>query len=180
MEGAPLTAYAGLESMPALSPDGKLVAFVWNGDDGKNFDIYVKPIGDETLPLRITSNPTVDTSPCWSPNGDKLAFLRKTADGVNVVTASSHGGGERVITSLAASRDTDMDSKLSWSPDGRFLAVASGPILRVNVETREVMDLTGKVPAPMALGLPADPASISLSGKSCVILNLCVVVSISA
>ena len=75
----PLTAYAGLESMPALSPDGKLVAFVWNGDDGKNFDIYVKPIGDETPPLRITSNPAEDTSPCWSPSGDKLAFLRKTS-----------------------------------------------------------------------------------------------------
>ena len=150
----PLTAYAGLESMPALSPDGKLVAFVWNGDEGKNFDIYVKPIGDETLPLRITSNSADDSSPCWSPSGDRLAFLRKTGDGVNVVIASSHGGGERVITSLAASRNTDLESKLSWSPDGRFLAVASGPILRVNVETREVKELTGKVPASQYDSMP--------------------------
>ena len=150
----PLTAYAGLESMPALSPDGKLVAFVWNGDRGDNFDIYVKPIGDETLPLRITSSPADDSSPCWSPSGDKLAFLRKTDDGVNVVIASSHGGGERIITSLPASRNTDLDSKLSWSPDGRYLAVASGPILRLNVETRELKELTGKVPASQFDSMP--------------------------
>lgn len=150
----PLTAYAGLESMPALSPDGKLVAFVWNGDGGDNFDIYVKPIGDETLPLRITSSPADDSSPCWSPDGDKLAFLRKTGDGVNVVIASSHGGGERIITSFPAARSTDLESKLSWSPDGRYLAVASGPILRLNVETREVMDLTGKVPPSQYDSMP--------------------------
>jgi serine/threonine protein kinase len=150
----PLTAYAGLESMPALSPDGKLVAFVWNGDAGDNFDIYVKPIGDETLPLRITSSPADDSSPCWSPDGDKLAFLRKTSDGVNVVIASSHGGGERIITSLPAARNTDMESKLSWSPDGRYLAVASGPILRLNVETREIMELTGKVPPSQYDSMP--------------------------
>lgn len=150
----PLTAYAGLESMPALSPDGKLVAFVWNGDGGDNFDIYVKPIGDETLPLRITSSPADDSSPCWSPDGDKLAFLRKTGDGVNVVIASSHGGGERIITSFPTARSTDLESKLSWSPDGRYLAVASGPILRLNVETREVMDLTGKVPPSQYDSMP--------------------------
>jgi serine/threonine protein kinase len=150
----PLTAYSGLESMPALSPDGKLVAFVWNGDRGDNFDIYVKRIGDETLPLRITASAADDSSPCWSPNGDKLAFLRKTGDGVNVIIASSHGGGERIITALPAARNTDMDSRLSWSPDGRYLAVASGPILRLNVETREIMDLTGKVPASQYDSMP--------------------------
>jgi serine/threonine protein kinase len=150
----PLTAYAGLETMPALSPDGKLVAFVWNGDQGNNPDIYVKPIGDETLPLRITSDPAPDSSPAWSPDGDKLAFLRKGADSVNVIVASSHGGGERTIVSLPSSRQTDLESNISWSPDGRFLAVASGPILRINIETREMKDLTGKPPPSQYDAMP--------------------------
>jgi Tol biopolymer transport system component len=142
----PLTAYAGLESLPALSPDGKLVAFVWNGDQGNNFDIYVKPIGDETLPLRITTDAAVDTAPAWSPDGNRLAFLRRTDATVKVMVASSHGGGERVIATVPTSRVLDPNSTTSWSPDGRYLAVAAGPILRINLETREVKDLTLKLP----------------------------------
>ena len=122
----PLTAYAGLESMPALSPDGKQVAFVWNGDGGDNLDIYVKPIGDETLPLRITSDPAADSSPAWSPDGYRLAFQRRTSETLSVVIASSHGGGERVIVALPVGRAQDPYSTLAWSPDGRYLAVATG------------------------------------------------------
>src|SRR4051794_16787112 len=143
----PLTAYSGLESMPALSPDGKLVAFVWNGDAGDNFDIYVKPIGDETLPLRITTDAAPDSSPAWSPDGDKLAFLRRVGNETRVMVASSHGGGERVIATMPETSVLDRNSTSAWSPDGRFLAVAAGPVLRINVETREVKPLTSKLPA---------------------------------
>src|SRR4051812_15699366 len=40
----PLTAFRGMEVNPALSPDGKSVAFAWNGENQDNFDIYVMPI----------------------------------------------------------------------------------------------------------------------------------------
>ncbi len=150
----PLTAYSGLESMPALSPDGKLVAFVWNGDAGDNFDIYVKPIGDETLPLRITTDPAPDSSPAWSPDGNKLALLRRTGNEARVIVASSHGGGERVIAAIPESSILDTDSTMSWSPDGRFLAFAARNILRVNVETREVKPLTAKLPPSQYDSMP--------------------------
>jgi Tol biopolymer transport system component len=150
----PLTAYSGLESMPALSPDGKLVAFVWNGDAGDNFDIYVKPIGDETLPLRITTDAAPDSSPAWSPDGDKLAFLRRTGGEVRLMIGSSHGGGERVIAAVPESSVMDRNSTTSWSPDGRFLAMAAGPILRVNIESREVKPLTSKLPPSQYDSMP--------------------------
>lgn len=142
----PFTAYMGLESMPKLSPDGKLVAFAWNGDAGDNFDIYVKPIGDEAPPLRISSDPAEDSAPAWSPDGDRLAFLRRSGDKVSLVTASAHGGGERILLTLPTSKVIDPTTTLDWSPNGRYLALAAGPILRVDVETRETKDLT--------LGLP--------------------------
>jgi len=151
----PLTAYAGIESMPALSPDGKLVAFVWNGDQRDNFDIYVKPIGDETLPLRITSDPAADSAPAWSPDGDRLAFLRKAGNGANLMIASSHGGGERIIASISTIRSVEDLEKLSWSPDGRYVAFANGSILRANWETREVKSVTGKPPADSYDSMPA-------------------------
>jgi len=37
--------YAGLETQHPFSPDGRKVAFVWNGEKENNEDIYVKQIG---------------------------------------------------------------------------------------------------------------------------------------
>ena len=49
----PLTSFPGDESSPSLSPDGKQVAFKWNGEKRQNFDIYVMQVGS-TTPLRVT------------------------------------------------------------------------------------------------------------------------------
>src|SRR4029453_258549 len=64
----PLTSFQGRETQVAFSPDGKQIAFVWDGPQGDNLDIYVKLIGSET-PLRLTANPMPDTKPAWSPDG---------------------------------------------------------------------------------------------------------------
>ena len=51
----PVTSYHGSEVSPALSPDGKQVAFSWNGEKEDNYDIYVK-LADAGDPLRLTTN----------------------------------------------------------------------------------------------------------------------------
>ena len=63
-----LTNYPGMERYPAFSPDGKKVAFSWNGNNQDNFDLYVKFI-DSGEPLRLTTHPGVDGWPAWSPDG---------------------------------------------------------------------------------------------------------------
>src|SRR5437868_11973159 len=50
-----LTSYPGQQIDPALSPDGRQVAFSWNGEKEDNFDIYVKLV-DAGTPLRLTRN----------------------------------------------------------------------------------------------------------------------------
>ena len=71
----PLTSYPGRQIRPAFSPDGKQVAFAWNGEKEDNFDIYVKLV-DAGAPLRLTSNPADECAPAWSPDARYIAFCR--------------------------------------------------------------------------------------------------------
>jgi serine/threonine protein kinase len=154
----PLTSYAGNEEMPAISPDGNQVAFVWNGERQDNLDIYVKQIGDDAPPLRITRDEAVDFAPCWSPDGKRLAFLRRRLNGSELVVSSSLGGGERIVANLSYSPSLSISvySSISWSPDGRFIAALDrSRIVRVNVETREVHPLTDQLPAGISDLMPS-------------------------
>jgi Tol biopolymer transport system component/tRNA A-37 threonylcarbamoyl transferase component Bud32 len=117
---SPLTTYSGLEFEPALSPDGKQVAFSWNGEHKDNFDIYVRLVGGGAA-LRLTTDPAPDHSPAWSPDGSRLAFLRDNA----VYLISALGGVERRLVQFPMGRiyvNTSTRSSVSWSRDGRFLA----------------------------------------------------------
>ena len=58
----PLTSYPGNESQPAFSPDGKQIAFVWDGEAVSGPHIYVKLI-DYGAPLRLTANDAPDCCP---------------------------------------------------------------------------------------------------------------------
>ncbi len=116
----PLTTYAGNESEPSLSPDGKQVAFAWDGPKQDNYDIYVKMVGSGA-PLRLTTNPAADHAPAWSPDGQQLAFVRDDA----IYLIPTLGGVERKLAQLAAGSlflNQASPTSISWSPDGRFLA----------------------------------------------------------
>jgi Tol biopolymer transport system component len=81
MKVSRVTSYPGLETEPALSPDGKMVAFVWDGENQDNRDIFVKLV-DEGVPVRLTHDPADDLSPTWSPDGRLIAFQRESRDRV--------------------------------------------------------------------------------------------------
>ncbi len=132
---AALTSYVGQEFDPALSPDGKHIAFVWDGDSS-NYDIYVKPVptGD---PVRLTTSPAHDLHPAWSPDGRDLAFLRVTPSGSQVVIIPATGGPERTLgelhnnVSLWKADASQIIGSLgpSWSPDGESIIVNNGGAL---------------------------------------------------
>jgi Tol biopolymer transport system component len=111
----PLTTYSGLEYQPALSPDGNQVAFSWDGDNKKNFNIYVRLVAGGAA-VRLTTDPAPDHAPAWSPDGSRLAFLRNNA----IYLIPALGGVERRLVQFPGGRL--YVSPLSWSPDGRFLA----------------------------------------------------------
>jgi Tol biopolymer transport system component len=115
----PLTSFPGSKSSPAFSPDGKQIAFEWNGEKEHNRDIYVKLVG-EGSPLRLTTDPHADHSPTWSPDAHYIAFVREYEEGRTLITVSAMGGAERKLFTSPGLREVD------WSSDGKHLAVADG------------------------------------------------------
>ena len=107
-----------------LHPDGVRAAFVVTQMD-LDEDRYVRRIwlwdGDEARPL---TSGDMDTTPRWSPDGTRLAFLRKSAgdDDLPQVAILRLDGGEATVIS-----DFELGaSDIAWSPDGsRIAAVAS-------------------------------------------------------
>ena len=97
---------------PALSPDGKRVAFTAYGhSDGftGEADLIVVNLEDGT---RTTV--TDGWSPAWSADGQRLAFVSGTgAFGLHVVNAD--GTGRRQVTTGTEFRGTP-----TWSSDGRL------------------------------------------------------------
>ena len=119
-EVKPLTTYSGAESEPALSQDGKQIAFVWNGGNRDNYDVYVRLV-DGGSPLRLTTDAAEDHAPAWSPDGQQIAFVRDS--GVYIIPAL--GGVERKLLQLENGtlfQNPASITRISWSPDGRFLA----------------------------------------------------------
>jgi Tol biopolymer transport system component/DNA-binding winged helix-turn-helix (wHTH) protein len=115
----PLTTLGGKEIEPTLSPDGSHVAFAWRPQPGGQYHIYVRPISSDSL-LQITQGPLNDFGPAWSPIGDQIAYTR-IEDGVSceILGVSSVGGPVRHL----ADCDKDDGDALSWSPDGKVLAM---------------------------------------------------------
>jgi Tol biopolymer transport system component/DNA-binding winged helix-turn-helix (wHTH) protein len=115
----PFTSYPGSEGEAAFSPDGNQIAFVWNGTNEDNKDIYVKILGT-TTPLRLTTDPADDLSPAWSPDGRFIAFIRQGQDQNSIYIVPAIGGGEQKVYSLSSPFVWDYGG-LAWSSDGRKL-----------------------------------------------------------
>jgi Tol biopolymer transport system component/serine/threonine protein kinase len=149
LKATPLTSSPEIERNPALSPDGKQVAFVWTGEGHDNYDVYVK-IVDAGTPLRLTSGPEREMSPAWSPDGRFIAFLRGTGENKGFYIIPALGGAERKIADAYGWSGTSVQPHaLDWSPDGKTLAVVDKTsenepwsIFLLSVETGEKRQLT--------------------------------------
>jgi Tol biopolymer transport system component/DNA-binding winged helix-turn-helix (wHTH) protein len=123
----PLTAFPGFEANPALSADGTRVAFSWDGDKQRNFDIYVSGVpAGSAAPFRLTTAAADDLSPAWSPDGQKIAFLRRTAEdrGELLVVAATGGPEHKVADVWSRELALMRVNSLSWSPNGRWISTA--------------------------------------------------------
>src|SRR4029434_7761683 len=135
-----LTSDTGLTTDPALSSDGRLLAYasdraVTAGAED-NLDLWVQqlPAGE---PLRLTRHPADDREPSFSPDGTSIAFCSER-DGGGIYTISALGGDERLIAPYGR--------RLAFSPDGESIVYWTGvPVAPAN-------PLHGKIFVVPALG----------------------------
>lgn len=121
----PLAVAFGDQYTPTFSPDGRQVAYAWNGDAEDNFDIYVKLVNSSSPALRLTTSKDVDYSPAWSPDGEWIAFCRGNDSGQGAIwIVPALGGAERKIADISAPGSPG-DRALSWTPDSKKLVVAA-------------------------------------------------------
>jgi Tol biopolymer transport system component/DNA-binding winged helix-turn-helix (wHTH) protein len=126
----PITRFPGLEVEPAVSPTGNLLAFAWDGANEDNFDIYVRSI-DGNSQLRLTSDASPDHSPAWSPDGQRIAFIRVAGGRRLIMVVPALGGPEQQLFEARGTEGSSPDGGgwalggwsygLSWTPDGNHL-----------------------------------------------------------
>jgi len=111
-----LTSDSGLTTDPALSPDGKLLAYASDRTGDGNLNIWVQQVsGGEAI--RLTRGPADDSEPAFSPDGGKIAF-RSEREGGGIYIMSALGGEARRIVRQGR--------RPRFSPDGTHIAYTVG------------------------------------------------------
>jgi len=107
-----LTSDSGVSSAPAISPDGKLLAYASDRGQENGPDLYVKQVAGGQ-PIRLTFDGRGNATPDFSPDGSKVVF-RSERDGGGVYEIPAFGGEVRLLA-----RD-GLNPK--FSPDGSQVA----------------------------------------------------------
>ena len=103
-----------------ISPDGKTIAFAWQGD------IFTVPVSGGQA-LQVTSNPAYETAPVWSPDGSELVFSSFREYTFDIWKISAKGGVPTRLTAyagaetpLCVTRDGNVIFSANIQPDAAY------------------------------------------------------------
>ncbi|HMG84915.1 MAG TPA: hypothetical protein VK574_04190 [Terracidiphilus sp.] len=104
----------GVNTYPAVSPDGKKIAFR-RMVETTNSEVFLAN-SDGSAAVNLTNNPAFDGWPAWSPKGTKIAFASNRAGNHEIYIMNPDGTGVRKIANSEGRATAP-----KWSKDGATL-----------------------------------------------------------
>lgn len=145
---------------PAISPDGRQVAFVALGD------LYLMPVGGK--PRKLTDDRYMEVDPAWSPDGKWLLYSSDKSGRQQLWLHDLRSGQQRQLTDI----DTQ-PLEAVWSPDGRRIAFIDvdgmwgvAGLCTVEVESGAVVRLQPSLGQPGRPTWSGDSRRVALSLSS--------------
>jgi TolB protein len=117
----------------AFSPDGRRLAFAMSEEDGSSH-LWVADAAGRN-PRRITDGFSINSSPCWSPDGKQLAFVSNRSGSPQIFLIAPDGGPPKRLTFQGNYNQTP-----DWSARGDLIAFTAR-------DERNVFDLFTVEPA---------------------------------
>ena len=113
-----LTKDTSLAITPALSADGKLLAYASDRASEAGLDIWVQQVAGGP-PIRLTDDEAAEYMPTFSPDGSRILFRSEREGGGGLYVIPTLGGQANFLASGGR--------RPRFSPDGRLVAYYTGP-----------------------------------------------------